>query len=203
MVNKFPTFSSSSLSFSGFLRVESLCVAEDVGVLGLKEVLLLDSVVGEFFLMVTWKTGYDRLFTRVLSEFTNSVAKTSKIQLHWVKTFTVVQSNLKTTIACANTFEIVFFDGGVYNVLAPRDLLENVRLCLWRQISNHKIYDLWSGILSACVVFETWVASDEVVAGEESLLDSFRLVTVYLHNLDSAGCWRGVSLELDLIYVGF
>jgi hypothetical protein len=67
----------------------------------------------------------------------------------------VVQSNLKTTIARANTFEIVFFDGGVYNVLAPRDLLENVRLCLWRQISNHKIYDLWSGILSACVVFET------------------------------------------------
>jgi hypothetical protein len=53
MVNKFPTFSSSFQSYSSFLSVESLRVAKDVRVLGLQEVLLLDTVISEFLLMVT------------------------------------------------------------------------------------------------------------------------------------------------------
>ena len=117
MVNKFPTFLSSQ-SFSGFLRVESLRVAKYIGVLCLQEVLLFNSVVSKLLLMVTRQASYNRLFARVLSELTYSVAKTSEIQLHGVNCFTVVQTDLKSAVASAYTTEVILFDSSVDNVLA-------------------------------------------------------------------------------------
>jgi hypothetical protein len=54
MVNKFPTFFFfSSIIKSSLLCVESLRVSKDIRVLGLQEVLFLNTVISEFLLMVT------------------------------------------------------------------------------------------------------------------------------------------------------
>lgn len=202
MVNKFPTFSSSQSS-SGFLREESLRVAKYVRVLGLQEVLLFNSMVSKLLLMVTRQASNNWLFARVLSELTNRVAKTSEIQLHRVNCFTVVQSDLKSAVAGTYTTEVIFFDSSVDHVLATWNLLESVRLSLRRQISNNKIYYFWRGIVCARVVLETWVASDKVIAGEESLFDCFGLVAGDIDNFDCIGGGRGISLELNLIDISF
>lgn len=202
MVNKFPTFSSSQSS-SGFLREKSLRVAKYVRVLGLQEVLLFNSMVSKLLLMVTRQASNNWLFARVLSELTNRVAKTSEIQLHRVNCFTVVQSDLKSAVAGTYTTEVIFFDSSVDHVLATWDLLESVRLSLRRQISNNKIYYFWRGIVCARVVLETWVASDKVIAGEESLFDCFGLVAGHIDNFDCIGGGRGISLELNLIDISF
>lgn len=52
-------------------------------------------------------------------------------------------------------------------------------------------------------MFKTWVAGDKIVAGEESLLYSLALMTIYFNNFYSLRSGRSISLELDLIYVGF
>jgi len=202
MVNKFPTFSSSQSS-SGFLREESLRIAKYIRVLGLQEVLLFNSMVSNLLLMVTRQTSNNWLFARVLSELTNSVAKTSEIQLHRVNCFTVVQSDLKSPVTGTYTTEVIFFDSSVDNVLATWDLLESVCLRLRRQISNYKIYYFWRGIVSARVVLETWVTRNKVIAREESLFDCFGLVAGHIDNFDCIGGWRGIVLKLNLVDISF
>ena len=127
----------------------------------------------------------------------------SKIQLHRFKTFAVVQTDLKSTVTCADSSEVIFLNSCIDNVFTARNLFESVSFSLWRQVSNYKINNFWSGILGARVMFKAWIACDKIVAGEKSLLNSLGLVTVNLNYFDSLWCGRSICFELNLIYVSF
>jgi hypothetical protein len=95
-----------------------LSIAEYIGVLGLKEVLLLNSVIGKLFSMVSRLASYDRFLTRILCEFVDAVPKTYKVKLDGIDRLAMVETDLNPTISSANTSEVILFYSSVNNVLA-------------------------------------------------------------------------------------